>query len=108
MAKQPLSTIKTVAEESAPVTVEPPAPAYNPENLDDVLKRLRGMIDDLKNLSADIAAQHKKHSRAHYMHGAPAGLPIDAPVAHDPATAARLHTLQAAIGEFVHAAGAVA
>jgi hypothetical protein len=80
------------------------APAYDRGNLDDVLKRFRSIVTEIKDVSSDLAAHHRKHSRVHHINGY--GQPLEAPSAHDPGMAARLHSLQTAIGEFVHNAGA--
>ena len=80
------------------------APAYNPDDLADVLKRLRSLITEIKELSGDLAAHHRKYSRVHHVNGY--GEPLEAPAAHDPALMARLHMLQSAIGEFIHVVGA--
>jgi hypothetical protein len=94
--------------------IESPAPAlsatigtpvYDPNNLGDVLKRLSSLADDVKKVSGDLAAHYTKHTRHHYTNGALAQVSLDAPVDFNPATAAQLHQLQSAIGEFVHAVG---
>jgi hypothetical protein len=82
---------KKIATETEVVTVEPtPTPAYDPDNLADVLKRLRSLSSDVRSVSVDIAAHHRK------LNG------------RDPYMAGRLHNLLNAIGEFVNKGGAYA
>ena len=76
---------------------------YDPDNLADVLNRLRTLSDDVKKVSADIAAHHRKHTRTHHTNGGLAQVALDDPVDLNPEIAARLHRLQSAIGEFTHA-----
>ena len=108
MATAPKKVPTTETQPTPPIEsetpkVEAPAP-YDRDNLDHVLKRLRSIVTEIKDISGDLAAHHRKHSRVHHINGY--GEPLEAPAAHDPGMAARLHSLQAAIGEFVHNAGA--
>jgi hypothetical protein len=90
----------TVAPE--PASADPEAvPAYDSANLDHVLERVRGLVAEAKRVSVDLAAHYRKHSRTHHTNGEP-GLGLAAPAAHDPVLMARLHTIQAAVGEFVN------
>ncbi len=73
--------------------------------LADVLKRVRALSDDVKKVSGDLAFHYRKHTRSHNTTmGHLVSLP-EGPIDYDPAMAARLRTLQGAIGEFVHAVG---
>jgi hypothetical protein len=83
--------------------VQEAAPEYDRENLDHVLKRLRGIVDDIKQISGDLALHHRRATTTH-SEFEPAGRarPHSYAVTPDPEMAARLHVFQASIGEFVH------
>ena len=88
---------------AATKTIEPPvtAPSYDPENLDDVLKRLRSATLEVKAASVDVGEHCRRHTNIHYkeVHG---GWSNVAP-AQDQALMGRLQTIQRAIGEYLHA-----
>jgi hypothetical protein len=96
---------KTVAPPTAietPVTDEAPkveAAVYDPDNLGDVLERLRSLVTELRELSGDLAGHHRMHSSVR-LHGL-GGLIV--PAQYDPPAMARIHSLQMAMGEFVNA-----
>jgi hypothetical protein len=96
LSPKSISPIKTVVAESVPV-----APVYDSNNLEHVLRRLRGLVADLKSLSADLALHSRKHSRTHHSG------PFADSVAFDPAESARLASLLFRVGEFVHTTGTV-
>jgi hypothetical protein len=100
--------IETPAAAPTPATqvTDVPVPAYDPANLAHVLKRLSALAREVRDVSADLAVHYQKHSRVHHIHGGAPGSAPEAPAAHDPATMARIHTLQSAIGEFIHVIGA--
>jgi delta 1-pyrroline-5-carboxylate dehydrogenase len=78
------SAIDTPAEPAPAIDAEAPAPAiettpvYNPDNLGDVVGRLRSLASEIKATAVDLAAHHSS----------------------DHAVAGRVHALRLALSEF--------
>ena len=79
-----------------------PAPAYDPDDIESCLKRLRALTLEVQQVGSDLASHHTNCSTVRiHSHGAT----LD-PGVYDVGMAARLHSVQIAISEFVIAVGA--